>query len=96
MSAFARGPDRVRRVVLAGGEWSRRASRTRCTHTSAAAGAAVSATSAMIHAPSTAGAHEIAARFGVDVLYGRRSAIWDEAENRLHAQKALLTLVLAA
>jgi ornithine carbamoyltransferase len=31
-----------------------------------------------------------------DVLYGRRSAIWDEAENRLHVQKALLTLLLGA
>ena len=31
-----------------------------------------------------------------DVLYGARSAIWDEAENRLHVQKALLTLLLAA
>jgi ornithine carbamoyltransferase len=30
-----------------------------------------------------------------DVLYGERSAIWDEAENRLHVQKALLTLLLA-
>jgi len=30
-----------------------------------------------------------------DVLYGNRSAIWDEAENRLHVQKALLTLLLA-
>jgi ornithine carbamoyltransferase len=29
-----------------------------------------------------------------DVLYGGRSAIWDEAENRLHVQKALLTLLL--
>jgi ornithine carbamoyltransferase len=29
-----------------------------------------------------------------DVLYGPRSAIWDEAENRLHVQKALLTLLL--
>jgi ornithine carbamoyltransferase len=28
------------------------------------------------------------------VLYGPRSAIWDEAENRLHVQKALLALVL--
>ena len=28
------------------------------------------------------------------VLYGARSAIWDEAENRLHVQKALLALVL--
>jgi ornithine carbamoyltransferase len=27
------------------------------------------------------------------VLYGERSAIWDQAENRLHAQKALLELL---
>jgi ornithine carbamoyltransferase len=31
-----------------------------------------------------------------DVLYGERSAIWDEAANRLHVQKALLTLLLGA
>lgn len=31
-----------------------------------------------------------------DVLYGKHSAIWDEAENRLHVQKALLALVLGA
>jgi ornithine carbamoyltransferase len=30
-----------------------------------------------------------------EVLYGERSAIWAEAENRLHVQKALLTLLLA-
>ena len=30
-----------------------------------------------------------------DVLYGERSAAWDEAENRLHAQKALLELLLS-
>jgi len=29
-----------------------------------------------------------------DVLYGRQSAVWDEAENRLHAQKALMALVI--
>jgi ornithine carbamoyltransferase len=29
-----------------------------------------------------------------DVLYGKRSAVWDQAENRLHAQKALLELLL--
>ena len=29
------------------------------------------------------------------VLYGEQSAVWDEAENRLHAQKALLALVIA-
>jgi ornithine carbamoyltransferase len=28
------------------------------------------------------------------VLYGDRSAIWDQAENRLHAQKALLELLM--
>jgi ornithine carbamoyltransferase len=28
------------------------------------------------------------------VLYGERSAVWDEAENRLHVQKALLALLL--
>jgi ornithine carbamoyltransferase len=30
-----------------------------------------------------------------DVLYGERSAIWAEAENRLHVQKALLALLLS-
>jgi ornithine carbamoyltransferase len=29
-----------------------------------------------------------------EVLYGERSAVWDEAENRLHAQKALLERLL--
>jgi ornithine carbamoyltransferase len=29
-----------------------------------------------------------------DVLYGERSAVWDEAENRLHVQKALLVSLL--
>jgi ornithine carbamoyltransferase len=31
-----------------------------------------------------------------EVLYGERSAVWDQAENRLHAQKALLEYLLAA
>jgi len=30
-----------------------------------------------------------------DVLYGERSAVWDQAENRLHAQKALLERLLS-
>jgi ornithine carbamoyltransferase len=30
-----------------------------------------------------------------EVLYGSQSAVWDEAENRLHAQKALMALVIA-
>jgi ornithine carbamoyltransferase len=29
-----------------------------------------------------------------EVLYGERSAVWDQAENRLHAQKALLETLL--
>jgi ornithine carbamoyltransferase len=31
-----------------------------------------------------------------EVLYGDRSAVWDQAENRLHAQKALLERLLGA
>ena len=31
-----------------------------------------------------------------EVLYGDRSAVWDQAENRLHAQKALLELLLSS
>ena len=31
-----------------------------------------------------------------EVLYGERSAVWDQAENRLHAQKALLEALLAS
>jgi ornithine carbamoyltransferase len=30
-----------------------------------------------------------------EVLYGERSAVWDQAENRLHAQKALLETLLS-
>ena len=29
-----------------------------------------------------------------EVLYGARSAVWDQAENRLHAQKALLEMLI--
>jgi len=29
------------------------------------------------------------------VLYGQRSAVWDQAENRLHAQKALMELLVS-
>jgi ornithine carbamoyltransferase len=29
-----------------------------------------------------------------DLLYGERSVVWDQAENRLHAQKALLELLV--
>jgi ornithine carbamoyltransferase len=30
------------------------------------------------------------------LLYGKRSAVWDQAENRLHAQKALLELLFSS
>ena len=29
-----------------------------------------------------------------EVLYGPQSAVWDQAENRLHSQKALMALVI--
>jgi ornithine carbamoyltransferase len=31
-----------------------------------------------------------------EVLYGSRSAVWDQAENRLHTQKALLEMLVAS
>jgi ornithine carbamoyltransferase len=30
-----------------------------------------------------------------EVLYGDRSAVWDQAENRLHVQKALLERIVS-
>jgi ornithine carbamoyltransferase len=43
--------------------------------------------------------HCLPAHYGQEidesVLHGTRSAVWDQAENRLHAQKALLTALLA-
>jgi ornithine carbamoyltransferase len=42
--------------------------------------------------------HCLPAHYGEEiaesVLYGTQSAVWDEAENRLHAQKALMALVV--
>ena len=42
--------------------------------------------------------HDLPAHVGEeiteDVLYGSRAAVWDQAENRLHAQKALLALIV--
>ena len=46
----------------------------------------------MLHCLPAHPGEEIAA----DVLYGAQSAVWDEAENRLHVQKALLALLLGA
>src|SRR5579859_1803829 len=36
----------------------------------------------------------VAEEIAEDVLYGPQSAVWDQAENRLHAQKALLALIV--
>jgi ornithine carbamoyltransferase len=42
--------------------------------------------------------HCLPAHYGEEtteaVLYGPQSAVWDEAENRLHTQKALMALVI--
>jgi ornithine carbamoyltransferase len=42
--------------------------------------------------------HDLPAHLGEEIteepLYGPRSAVWDQAENRLHAQKALLALIV--
>jgi ornithine carbamoyltransferase len=42
--------------------------------------------------------HDLPAHVGEEIteetLYGARSAVWDQAENRLHAQKALLALIV--
>jgi ornithine carbamoyltransferase len=42
--------------------------------------------------------HCLPAHYGEEiaesVLYGPRSAVWDQAENRLHAQKALMALII--
>jgi ornithine carbamoyltransferase len=54
--------------------------------------AEASADAIVLHCLPAHPGEEIAA----DVLYGPRSAVWDEAENRLHVQKALLALVLGA
>ena len=39
-------------------------------------------------------AHE-GEEISADVLYGPQSAVWDQAENRLHAQKAVLALIMS-
>jgi len=51
-----------------------------------------------VAAPSAIVLHCLPAHYGEeiaeDVLYGPQSAVWDEAEHRLHAQKALMALVI--
>jgi ornithine carbamoyltransferase len=50
-------------------------------------------------APGAFAMHDLPAHPGeeisAEVLYGERQRIWDQAENRRHAQKALLELLLA-
>jgi ornithine carbamoyltransferase len=50
-------------------------------------------------APGAVALHCLPAHAGdeitAEVLYGSRSAVWDQAENRMHAQAALLAHVLA-
>jgi ornithine carbamoyltransferase len=48
-------------------------------------------TAVVLHCLPAHPGEEIAA----EVLYGPRSAVWDQAENRLHTQKALLSTLLA-
>jgi ornithine carbamoyltransferase len=49
-------------------------------------------------APEAVVLHCLPAHYGEEiteeVAYGPRSALWDEAENRLHAQKALMALII--
>jgi ornithine carbamoyltransferase len=51
-------------------------------------------------APGAFAMHDLPAHAGeeisAEVLYGARQRIWDQAENRRHAQKALLELLVAA
>jgi ornithine carbamoyltransferase len=51
-------------------------------------------------APGAIAMHDLPAHPGeeitAEVLYGSRQAIWDQAENRRHAQKALLELLVTA
>ena len=50
-------------------------------------------------APGAFAMHDLPAHPGeeitAEVLYGSRQRIWDQAENRRHAQKALLELLVA-
>ena len=51
-------------------------------------------------APGAFALHDLPAHAGeeitAEVLYGARQRIWDQAENRRHAQKALLELLVSA
>ena len=62
------------------------------------AGYGITAELAAIAGPEAIVLHCLPAHYGEeideDVLYGPQSAVWDEAENRLHAQKALMALIV--
>jgi len=51
-----------------------------------------------IAAPDAVAMHDLPAHVGeeitADVLYGPHSLVWDQAENRLHTQKAVMALVI--
>ena len=51
-----------------------------------------------VAAPDAVAMHCLPAHVGEeiseDVLYGPRSLVWDQAENRLHTQKAVMALVI--
>ena len=57
-----------------------------------------STTSSSHASPDAIVLHCLPAHYGEEiteeVLYGPHSAVWDQAENRLHAQKALLALIV--
>jgi ornithine carbamoyltransferase len=62
------------------------------------AGYAIDAELLRVAAPGAIVLHCLPAHYGEEIseeiLYGAQSAVWDQAENRLHAQKALMALVI--
>jgi ornithine carbamoyltransferase len=62
------------------------------------AGFGIDAELVALGAPDAIVLHCLPAHYGEeiteDVLYGPQSAVWDEAENRLHSQKALMALII--
>jgi ornithine carbamoyltransferase len=62
------------------------------------AGFGIDADTVALAGPEVIVLHCLPAHYGdeiaEEVLYGPQSAVWDQAENRLHAQKALLALVV--
>jgi ornithine carbamoyltransferase len=62
------------------------------------AGFGIDETLVALAAPEVVVLHCLPAHYGEEitesVLYGPHSAVWDQAENRLHAQKALMALVI--